>query len=271
LIGVARGDDPVFEKFKDVVAPEHMTPAEMWARSGLSGAEVPAARLRIVSIVFPYSSAIREAGRRNEGDLPPEIYCLARNLANRFIDEALRETEDFFRDRGFRATSGVRSSAFQVVRHGEPFQIYSNWSERHVAFAASLGTFSLHEGLITEAGCNVRLGSTITDAPLEVTPRMNDDPYGNCLHFANDECRRCIDKCPGGAILEDGHDKIKCVEYGREVRDQMCRRPFASMLVGHHQNVNGEDRVFYQVGCALCQFGVPCMDRNPTGAKETGS
>ena len=59
LIGVARGDDPVFEKFKIVVLPEHLTPAEMWTQSGLPGENNLAARLRIVSIVFPYSSEIR--------------------------------------------------------------------------------------------------------------------------------------------------------------------------------------------------------------------
>ena len=36
LIGVSRGDDPIFNKFKEVVAPEHLTPLEMWTADGLS-------------------------------------------------------------------------------------------------------------------------------------------------------------------------------------------------------------------------------------------
>jgi len=47
------------------------------------------------------------------------------------------------------------------------------------AFAAGLGTFSLHEAFISEAGCNIRLASVITDAPLEITPRKGDEPFSS--------------------------------------------------------------------------------------------
>jgi len=57
----------------------------------------------------------------------------------------------------------------------------STWSERHIAFAAGLGTFSLTRAVITSKGCNVRFASLVTNAPLEVTPRKNNDPTANCL------------------------------------------------------------------------------------------
>ena len=263
LIGVARGDDPIFREFKKVVAPEHLTPAEMWLKNGLPAGEGMPARLRVVSIVFPYTSTIREAGKTNRGAMPPEVYCVARNYADSFIDAALERTVRFFEEHACRAMSGIGSCAFQLLSDSESDRIYANWSERHVAFAAGLGTFSLHEALITEVGCNVRIGSVITDAPIAVTPRPSDEPYANCLHFAKGTCTACIAKCPAGAITKEGHDKSKCRLYGREVRDDVCARPLRTVLKAKHLKVGGDTTTTFSVGCALCQFGVPCMDRNP--------
>ena len=30
LVGIARGDDPVFQRFKEVTGPKHLTPVELW-------------------------------------------------------------------------------------------------------------------------------------------------------------------------------------------------------------------------------------------------
>jgi len=176
LIGVARGDDPVFREFKKVVSPEHLAPAEAWTLSGQPAHDPLPSRLRIVSIVFPYAQEIREQGNQTVGAMPPEIYCVAPNFADRLIDSVLAASESFFREQGFHAIAPVRADFFSVLTCANPFRLCSNWSERHVAFAAGLGTFSLHEGFITEVGCNVRIGSVITDAPLDVTPRTGEDP-----------------------------------------------------------------------------------------------
>ena len=266
LVGVARGDDPIFHKFKNVVSPDHLTPPEAWTLSGHPADETTPSRLRIASIIFPYSHAIREAGNANAAAVPPEIYCVGRNFADRFIDSVLAETENFLRTRGFGAVAPVRADFFSLSTCANPFRLCSNWSERHVAFAAGLGTFSLHEGFITEVGCNVRIGSVITNAPLEVTPRASDDPYANCLYLAKGECGKCISKCPAGAVTKDGHDKRLCREYLRTVGDEMERRPLVTLLIPADRTHDGHARTRYPVGCALCQFGVPCTSANPMTA-----
>jgi epoxyqueuosine reductase QueG len=263
IIGVASGNDPIFMRFKEVVAEEHLAPSEMWIRTGMAASKNLAAGLRIVSIILPYESRIREAGEKNETNMPPEIYCIARNLANPFIDFLLERTVNFFRKKGFQSTSGIRSPAFHVYSTMDPFRRYSNWSERHIAFAAGLGSFSLHEGLITDVGCNIRIGSVITDAPLEVTPRLNNEPYAYCPYYVDGTCGKCIAKCPAGAITENGHDKHKCYLYGKKVRNEMLGRPLRSLLQPSEIITSDGVRTAYSVGCALCQFGVPCTDRNP--------
>lgn len=261
--GVARGDDPIFLKFKEVVSPDHLTPAELWVQSGFSDGNDLAKKLRILAVIFPYNPHIREIGRENEGRMPTEIYCVARNFANPFMDEILLKVVGFMQDRGFNAVAGVKSRPFKVTRKKEPFSICSNWSERHIAFAAGLGTFSLHEGLITAEGCNIRAASVITDAPLEPTPRAGDEPYAHCLHFAEGSCGECIKKCPAGAISEKGHDKHKCFLYLGKVSEEVKQRSFFPLLKSSIREENGERIETYPVGCALCQFGVPCSDRNP--------
>ena len=263
LIGVSRGDDSIFNKFKEVVGPEHLTPSEMWIKSGLDDKEALSAILRIVSIIFPYVNQIREESE-SVTKMPAEIYSVGRNYADSFIGDVLKQTVNLLNEQGYHGVAGVLSPAFRVVTKENPFRIYSVWSERHMAFAAGLGTFSLHEAMITEIGCNVRFGSFITDAPLQVTPRKSDDPYANCLFYSEGTCRECEERCPGDAINEEeGHDKLKCYQYGRVVAGEMTER-IGSILKPRHTVVDGQTRTSYAVGCAFCQFGVPCMDKNPT-------
>jgi len=263
LIGVAAGDDPIFLKFKEVVGPEHFTPLEMWDECGQE--ELPANQLRIVSIVFPYVKKIRDESKNiiqlPRVTLPAEIYSIGRNYANEFKAYILKQCIKFFQEKGFMAAAGMLSEAFTIIVKGT---FYSTWSERHAAFATGLGTFSLHEGFITEVGCNVRLASVITNAPLELTPRKYTDPYSNCLYFTKGTCKTCIVKCPANAITENGHDKTKCYNYGQKIARKMKIR-LGSLPKPHSRRVNGKLRPpSYPVGCAFCQFGVPCMDKNPT-------
>ena len=261
VTGAARGDDPIVHVFKDVVGPEHLTPAEMWRQSGLAAGNPPSGQLRVLSIIFPYVDLIRKQSK-NATELPAEIYSVGRNYANAFMDDVLEKTVAFFKGNGFRATSGMRSPAFQIIVKENPVQIYSVWSERHMAFAAGLGTFSLHEGFISDLGCNIRVTSVITDAPLAVTPRESDDPYANCLFYTSGKCQKCAARCPAGAISENGHDKVKCYLQLKEIEAKMTRR-VGSILKPHVRVIEGREQTSYPVGCAFCQFDVPCMERNP--------
>lgn len=260
LLGVAGGDDPIFLKFKEVVHQEHLTPVEMWVKSRLCHEAGLAGRVRVLSIAFPFHAGIREAGKAAK-EMPPEIYCVARNLANGFKREVVTRTVAFLQEAGFKAVAGMLSPGYEILAREAP-RIASTWSERHIAFAAGLGTFSLHEGLITEAGCNVRLASVVTDAPLEITPRQSNDPFAHCLQHTTGKCGKCVKRCPGGALSLEGHDKIKCYLFGRIVEQEVNRR-VGRFLKTHRRVIGGKEQITYPVGCALCQFGVPCMDRNP--------
>jgi hypothetical protein len=266
VIGVARGDDPVFERFKDVAGPRHLTPLDLWKASGLPDEDNVEKKLRVLALAFPYSAGIREAGKKAVDGMPPDIYCLARNWANHVIRGVMEGLTDWLRTEGYGAVIGVVSPAYNISREDDPCRVRSNWSERHVAFAAGLGSFGLHAGLITEVGSSIRLGSLVTDAPLEITPRISDEPYHHCLFHANGPCGACISRCPGGAVSDRGHDKSKCRAYGRRVAEKVKEGKLAPLLRTRLQRVNGVEREQRETGCALCQFAVPCSDRCPGGS-----
>ena len=127
----------------------------------------------------------------------------------------------------------------------------SNWSERHTAYVAGLGTFSLSDGFISERGIAHRCGSVVTDLALPRTSREGNNPYSNCLYYATGGCKICISRCPAGAISANGHDKIKCEKYQYE--DIVYVRKEYDVGVA---------------GCGLCQTSVPCEFCNPTRKVE---
>ncbi|MBN2153564.1 MAG: epoxyqueuosine reductase [Candidatus Lokiarchaeota archaeon] len=259
LIGVAAGDDPLFDEYKTLISPDHITPRELWQFAGYQDASVEAPRLRVISVAFPFSEKIKAENARAT-EFPTEAYSLARNYANALIFKMMQDMVAFLEERGFQGVVGELSEQYNVTIEK---RMFSNWSERHVAYAAGLGTFSLHEALITEAGCNVRLGSVVTNAPLPVTPRKYDGPHANCLHYANGTCDKCIARCPAGAITKDGHDKFKCWMHGQKVERHMRKR-IGKLLKPHYRRLNGiYSPAQPPVGCALCQFGVPCTGANP--------
>ncbi|MHA1479334.1 MAG: hypothetical protein ACTSPU_14155 [Promethearchaeota archaeon] len=262
LIGVAQGNDPIFLKFKEIVGYEHYTPLEMWLASGQK--QLPSSNLYIVSIVYPFAEEIRKKSitpiKLAKMVLPAEIYSIARNFAKDFRNYIMEQTVEFLQNKGYNAISGKLSEAYTLVAKKD---FYSTWSENHVAFAAGLGTFGLHEGLITNLGCNIRLASVITNAPLKVTRRRSDEPYANCLYYAKATCRECAKNCPANAITEKGYNKTKCNKYRNKVAREMVPRlkPF---LKTYGRRVNWKYKAHnFPVGCELCQFGVECMDKNP--------
>ena len=267
-IGIARGDDPIYQKFKEVVGPRHLTPLEVWIDCGQD--ELPASSLHIVSIVFPYDDKIRKESKNiievHKGlILPQEIYSIARNYEKEIRQETCRQTINFLKNKGYRADASLLSVDNLITKGA----FHSNWSERHTAFAAGLGTFSLSDALISDVGCNIRLVSVITDAPIEVTPRKSDDPYANCLFYAKGTCKKCVERCPYGCISENGHDRMMCAaSYGR-VEFRSSRR-LESTLKPHYRRVNGvlSQQLPTPTGCALCQFEVPCMDKNPMANEQ---
>jgi len=242
IVGVADGDDPLFLALREAVDERHLLPRQLLSeRAGRKPAAV-----RVIVWALPFSQAVRQANR---------VSGMPSAVRERLV-AALRS-------RGYAAVAPVldeRYDAFRSRRH----TFASTWSERHVAFTAGLGKFGLNGSLITPLGSNVRLGSVVTDMPLAVTPRADDEYRAPCLLSGGETCGECIRRCPVGAISPAGLDKSKCYEMRQAVRTRFLE-PYARRFQMLRAPVvkSGRRQAGYSLGCALCQCGVPCESRFP--------
>lgn len=244
LVGIAAGDDPLFVEYKQVIGEVHWTPAEAISIA-YPGKEFNPQNLRVVSWILPQTKATLLEQRQQE-NLPGKRWILSRHYGEKF-NEWLRTTlRDEFRQQNIHATAPTLLPDW-AYRQTHQAGLCSNWSERHAAYAAGLGTFGLSDGLITEAGKAVRIGSVIVECDLETTPRATASHTANCLFYAKGTCGICIKRCPVAAISEQGHNKAACHDYIRSVT-----APYAFDIC--------EQKV---TPCGLCQTAIPCENRNP--------
>jgi epoxyqueuosine reductase len=252
LIGFADGDDPLFTEFKKIVHEKHFTPREILALHGTEVSETAAAAelksVSVISFVLPISGETRLSNAK-EKEGPSLRWNHTRWQGQAFITELSKYLVSLLTSMGFCAVAPDLTPSFEIIL--EPAGFASKWSQRHIAYAAGLGTFSLNDGFITSIGLAVRCGSVVTDLKLEPSIRPYPHHLANCLFYATGKCGKCIRRCPGDAISEKGHDKIKCFQVLFE-----NQKPW---MEGAH----GKGYIGDYAGCGLCQTDVPCENRIP--------
>jgi len=248
LVKFADGDDPIFTEYKTIIAPTHLTPHEALAKAYSKSSEAMPAQLSVISWILPIPCETRKSNR-GETLVPSRLWSHTRWHGEKF-NEALREhVIELLTKMGYLAVAPILQSYFEIDRNERG--AYSNWSERHIAYAAGHGTFSLSDGLITEWGIAHRCGSVVTSLILPASPRAAKSPYSNCLFYVGVDCKACISRCPARAITEKGHDKKKCEQYLLDI----------GYLATLKEGYDNDKSV---AGCGLCQTKVPCEFENPT-------
>lgn len=264
LVGVADGYSPAFEAFREAVSPRHLMPPEILAAQAPSSRGGP---VRVIVWALPFSAEVRRSNRHMD-EWPSSLYSQARNNAAALNEKVGRLLVERLTERGYAAVAPILSDAYDAFR-AEGHVFSSTWSERHVAYAAGMGRFGLNAALITPAGIAVRIGSVVTNLDLEPT---GAPPPGShlfpCLGEEGEDCARCIERCPVGAISRDGLDKERCYARRNEVRERFLPTYRETLhLLPADIVKNGQRRAGNSVGCALCEFGVPCESTSPpTGA-----
>jgi epoxyqueuosine reductase len=249
LVGFADSDDPIFTDYKTIIAREHLTPREALAKAYDKNPEDMPVRLSVISWILPAAEETRKSNRA-ETKVPGRLWSHSRWYGEKFNEKMRAYVVELLTGAGYLAVAPSLQPYFKIYTNEKG--PYSNWSERHMAYAAGLGTFSLSDGLITERGIAMRCGSVVTNLILPANPRTTNNPYSNCLFYAGITCRACIERCPAGAIDEKGHDKKKCQRYLGSI--------------GYSKDaIKGEyDNEKSVAGCGLCQTKVPCEFQNPT-------
>lgn len=253
VVGVADGDDPAFMELRRVVSERHRLPREML---DCAAGDKPVGAVRVVCWALPFTHEVRVSNRA--GEWPSALYSVARNNGGALGHEVWNAMAARLRERGWLAVAPELEAGYTAYR--APEHVFtSTWSERHAAWVAGLGRFGLSRGLITPLGVNVRFGSVVTDLPLTVTPRPDDEWRGPCVRDGGRSCGRCIARCPVGAISAQGMDKSRCNEMRLAVQERFTREYGGTFdLQTAPIATQGKTRHGFSLGCALCQCGVPC-------------
>ena len=258
LVKFADADDPIFTEYKSIIAPTHLTPREALAKAYNTCPEEMQGRLSVISWILPIAEETRKSNRI-ETHGPSRLWSHTRWYGEKFNDKLRLYLVELLTNTGYLAVAPILQPYYKG--YTDEGMLSSNWSERHVAYAAGQGTFSLSDGFITERGIAHRCGSVVTSLVLPVSRRTATSPYSNCLSYVGIDCRKCIKRCPAGAITEKGHDKDKCRQY--------------LIDIGYSREAleDGYDNDKSTAGCGLCQTKVPCEFQNPTKKmkKKVGS
>jgi epoxyqueuosine reductase QueG len=199
LIAAADAGDSLFLRLKEVVRPTHALPQDL----------LPGAR-SVIAYFLPFDERIPRSNQA--GHLASEEWAVAYIETNALIAAINAHLAAGLRERGYQA------AVIPATHNFDEETLMSDWSHKHVAYIAGLGTFGLHHMLITAQGCTGRLGTLVTDAVIEPTPRPTGEA---CLHKHNGSCLACIRKCVAGALTDTGAGFDRhacyavCLENGR--------------------------------------------------------
>lgn len=246
LVGFVGGSDPIFQQFKEAIGEFHLSPFEVMEKVATArGIPVPPEEaLGVISYILPISEQTRRENAGMKGK-PSERWSHTRLFGEEFNRSLRTHIVSLLEGRGFVAVAPELEAGVFRILVDENVGWASTWSERHIAFAAGLGTFGLSDGLITEAGKAHRAGSVIVNQPLP-SPQRKGDIYRYCQFFQDGGCKVCVQRCPAGAISEEGHDKQRCSEF--------VFKQAAMIREKYHIEI---------YACGLCQTNVPCEDCIP--------
>lgn len=220
LVKVAKASDPLFGKLKEpeVIGRHHLSPSE-WLADARS----------VISYFLPFSKKVREANHIPRW--PALEWLYGRIEGEEFNKLMLQYIINLVSESDGKAIAPILDPRYKAR------DLKSNWSERHAAYIAGLGTFSLSKSLITAKGCAGRYGSIITDLAINPSKRA----YTELEDYCN-RCGECIKRCPAGAVTEKGMDVQICLNY---YNDEIT------------------PRYSPRYGCGKCQTAVACENIIP--------
>lgn len=228
LVAYASATDPLFAELKQIIGPHHSLPGEI-----VDGAK------SVIVYFLPFDENV---GKSNipgvESSAEWDIAYIETNI---LIGELNKYLHDLLVDRGYDA------SLLAATHNFDPVTLECSWSHRSAGYIAGLGTFGVNHMLITEDGCNGRLGSIITTMEIEPTQRPTEE---YCLYKNRGTCLSCVKRCVNDVFEnKDGDvafDKWRCNE-----------QVFDKAETATYEGLGSADT------CGKCLCGVPCSTMNP--------
>ncbi len=245
LVGFSSGADPLYDEYVAHIGDFYLKPVDIFQKAFPDQTGVTPEDLTVISWILPSTAKTREEQSARD-KRPSPRWARTRDFGESFNEALRRHVVDALDRSGVSAVAPMLADFWEKKMEG-PYAPCSNWSERHAAYAAGLGTFGLCDGLITPVGKAVRIGSVVARIRIQPSLRPYNDPHAYCLHFSQGTCGKCIDRCPVNALSPEGHDKSRCMQYTEHAMREFMVREYR---IDTH-------------ACGLCQCDVPCMDHIP--------
>lgn len=222
LIKFADAEDQLFYDLKNIIRESHVLPTDI-----LKDAKT------VIAFFLPFEKDI--ANSNIDGKYSSKKWAKAYVETNQLISKLNIFIEKELKDFGY------NSSVIPATHNFDENTLISDWSHRHAAYIAGLGSFGINNMLITEKGCAGRVGTIISDIVIEVSSR-NEKEY--CLNKAGFNCSKCVDRCVNNSLKIESFDRFKCYELLLE-------------------NDRFHSELLLTDVCGKCCVDLPCSFKNP--------
>ena len=189
LVGFADANHPIISQFKTLIGPNHGTPNEVMENASI-----------VIAYYVPFTEELAKTNATGT-HLASREWAVAYEETNAMFKELNAYVIEKLTDWGYHAGISPKTNTFSTT------ELKSDWSYRHFAYLAGLGTFGINNMLITKHGCCGRYNNIVTD--LDVVP---DEPLKEeyCLYKKNKTCGVCMKNCPVNALTPESYDRHLC-------------------------------------------------------------
>lgn len=191
LVGYADARHPYIQNLPRLVGPTHALPQDV----------MPDARI-VICYYLPFTRALARSNATGTHIASPE-WAQAYEETNALFSVLNDHLIEWL------TSCGVSAAVAPQARTFDTDLLVSDWSFRHFAYAAGLGTFGLNNMLITRKGCCGRYNTLVTNLSVEPDQPLDEEL---CLYKKNGTCMVCVRNCPVGALDVGSYDRHRCRE-----------------------------------------------------------
>ena len=234
-VGLADAFHPYIQSLREIVGESHGLPQDV-----LEDAST------VIVYFIPFTKELADTNKV-AGDTASREWAQAYEETNAMMGALNRHLIQKLGEKGIKAAVSPDASTFDQTR------LKSNWSHRHFAYAAGLGTFGVNNMLITRQGCCGRCSTVVTNMKVETGLPMAEE---QCLYRKNGSCGVCVKHCPSGALTLDGYDRKKCYQVCQH--NAQLYTQFGNSYAnetGDAPNSEGSEV------CGKCVVNIPCAFR----------